>query len=440
MRFAHGSSLLPDTADAIAYAAQQARAGLGSDRADLILAFVSAEHVPRARELAPILHRELDGAPILGCSTAAPIAGAMELERGPAVAVLAASLPGVGCSIFTHDDLASTNTEEEAAVAWAQPMGITPDHRATILLIEPTTVPLLKLLPAFNAAVRFRGTSASEHAGTSAPAGASTGVLVGGLASAPSSPGGPIRGGANVLLVNDRVLHHGIVGLSLRGAIHADTIVSQGCRPFGPTLVVTKSKANLILELSGRPALEVLEEAAESLEDDERAQLRHGPMLGMVIDEYKPRFGRGDFLVRAVVGVDPNHKAIAVADFPKVGRTVRFHLRDARTAHEDLALLLDAQRLYDPPAGVLLVTCNGRGERFFQQRHHDARAVQQTFTPETPGEVAAKGGTAVDPARLAAVPLAGMHAAGEVGPVGGTSFLHGQTACATLFRPRQDEA
>ena len=135
--------------------------------------------------------------------------------------------------------------------------------------------------------------------------------------------------------------------------------------------------------------------------------------MGTVINEYKDRFGRGDFLIRNILGYDKQNGAIAVGDLPRVGQTIQFHVRYAETAHEDLQLLLDAQQLKGPPVGGLLFTCNGRGRRLFEDPHHDVTTIRN---------------------RLGDIPLAGFFAAGEIGPVGDQSFVHGHTASLALIR------
>ena len=150
-----------------------------------------------------------------------------------------------------------------------------------------------------------------------------------------------------------------------------------------------------------------------------------------MINEHKDRFGRGDYLMRAVTGVSEADGEVLVADHLRVGQTVRFHVRDAQTASEDLEMLLDAQALHGPPAGCLLVTCNGRGTRLFSEQSHDARHVQKAFL-EQAAEDRARAGQSVSPGNP--IPLAGFFAAGEIGPVGDGVFLHGQTACAVMFR------
>jgi small ligand-binding sensory domain FIST len=254
------------------------------------------------------------------------------------------------------------------------------------------------------------------------------GALIGGLASAAEQANG------NTLILDDAVYRAGLVGVSLRGPVRIDCVVSQGCRAVGPTFVVTKVQKNVIMTLGGRPALQVIRELIESMPGPEQELLKKGLFVGRVIDEYKDRFGRGDFLIRSVVGVEETNQAIAVAEILRVGQTIQFHLRDAKTADEDLALLLDAQQLREPPVGGLLVTCNSRGTRLFDRPHHDAAAIARAFSPSPAGEDVSRAGTPIDPG-APSLPLAGFFGAGEIGPIGDHSFLHGHTACLALFRP-----
>jgi small ligand-binding sensory domain FIST len=166
-----------------------------------------------------------------------------------------------------------------------------------------------------------------------------------------------------------------------------------------------------------RPALEMAQSVLNELPPDEQALLENGLYVGVVTDEYKAEFGRGDFLVRNLVGADEATGALVIADEVRPGQTIQFHLRDGASADEDLRVLL-SQRLHDenstPPAGALLFSCNGRGTRLFDAPDHDVRAVENA----APG-----------------LPVAGFFAAGEIGPVGPRSFLHGHTASIALFYP-----
>jgi small ligand-binding sensory domain FIST len=136
--------------------------------------------------------------------------------------------------------------------------------------------------------------------------------------------------------------------------------------------------------------------------------MRAGLHLGIVVDEHRVDFERGDFLVRNVLGGDSETGAIVVGDDIEVGQTVQFHVRDAAAADEDLREMLAGEEAQ----AALLFTCNGRGRRFFGEPDHDAGVVDQLLGP---------------------LPIAGAFCAGEIGPVGGRTFLHGFTASLALF-------
>ena len=118
-------------------------------------------------------------------------------------------------------------------------------------------------------------------------------------------------------------------------------VVSQGCRPIGQPFTVTRAERNLLYELAGQPAVRRLQELVLAADDDERELMRSGLHLGVVVDEHRLDFGRGDFLVRNVLGADQDNGALAVGEHVEVGQTVQFHVRDAAAADEDLRLLLE---------------------------------------------------------------------------------------------------
>jgi small ligand-binding sensory domain FIST len=229
-------------------------------------------------------------------------------------------------------------------------------------------------------------------------------VVLGGLASAALGPGG------NRLVLDDRVHTSGAVGALIGPGSRLSAVVSQGCRPIGRPLVVTKAERNIIYELAGQPALErLLEMVKDGMPERDITLINQGLHIGLVIDEHKADFERGDFLVRNVMGADQSNGAIAVGDVVEIGTTVQFHVRDAESADEDLRRMLEARQA----DGALLFTCNGRGTRLFAEPNHDAEVVGELlFEP----------------------PLAGFFAAGELGPVGGRNFLHGFTASLALFQ------
>jgi small ligand-binding sensory domain FIST len=198
------------------------------------------------------------------------------------------------------------------------------------------------------------------------------------------------------------------VGLFIPPGVPVRAVVSQGCRPVGEPLVVTRSVGNLLEEIAGRPALDRLMEAAEAASPEDRSLMARGLHIGLVIDETRERFEQGDFLIRNVLGADRSRKAVAVGAEVDVGSTVQFQVRDAESADLDLhATLADAEA-----GGALVFTCNGRGTHLFDEPHHDATVVSEHLY----------GGA-----------VAGMFCAGEIGPIGGRPFVHGFTASVLLL-------
>jgi small ligand-binding sensory domain FIST len=413
LKLASGISTLPDAAKAVEHVCAQCAAGLGTgSMTHLALLFFTSHHIARAEEIARAVRKELQVECLVGISAEGVVGGRTEVERSPGVSLLAARLPGVSLVPFATDEiLPYDESTPEGLSKLARGFGADEALRASFLFADPFSVPAAGLVGAMN--------KARAHA--------RIGSIIGGLASASEKANG------NALILDDAVYRAGLVGVSLRGPVRVDTVVSQGCRAVGPTFIVTKARKNVILTLGGRPALQVVRELVESLSPEDQELLKRGLFVGRVIDEYKDRFGRGDFLIRNVVGVEESNQAIAIAEVLRVGQTVQFHLRDARTADEDLALLLDAQQLREPPVGGLLITCNSRGTRLFDRPHHDASAIARAFAPQIPGEAAARGGHSIDPGSPT-FPLAGFFGAGEIGPIGEQSFLHGHTACLALFR------
>jgi len=435
--FAAGLSTAARTSDAAVQAFEQAAQGLrdagvegvgDGGGADLVQFFFTPHHRAGIEELETVARKTLGPQCLIGVSAESVVGGALEVEKSPGISVLAAKLPGVTLSPFTTDGLIPTDDSPDGLENLAEVAGFGNDARATFFFADPFSVPMVKFLPAMNAARAGLFDPAEGRAGFK------TNVLMGGMASAGRQPG------ENILVLNDTVLRAGGVGVTLSGPIVVDAVVSQGCRPFGPAVVITKAKGNVIFELGGRPTPDVMREAIEDLGEKAQSVLKDGLLVGRVINEYKERFGRNDFLIRNVVGLDGNTGGIAVADFVKVGQTMRFHVRDRVTADEDLAMLMDVQKLYDRPAGCLIISCNSRGAKLFGHPNHDASTIARAFAPRIGGEAQAKIGAMIDPAVGAAtssVPTAGFFAAGEIGPVGssgGDSFVHAHTACVALFR------
>lgn len=369
---------------------------------DLAMLFVSGRHINEMAGIGEYIADALGPRTLIGVGAEGIIGPGREVERRAAASLFVASMPGTSVSPFLYKNLphVKDSGSSEELLEFAEAMGVGSEHRATMLLADPCSVPINPVIDAMNAIGRHVPNLESIN-------------LMGGMASASPAPGG------NVLMLDDKVMRSGGVGVSIAGDVRIDSLVSQGCRPIGPPLVVTEARNNVIISLGGRSPVEVVHEIISDLSPDERELLPNGVFLGRVINEYKGRFGPGDFLIRGVIGIDQRSGAIAVADHVRTGQTVQFHLRDAQAATDDLDLLLNIEQVRGPAAGAILFSCNGRGSRFFDEANHDAsRMAGSLRTPE--GDAA---------------PVAGFFAAGELGPLNGVAYLHSHTASAAIIRP-----
>jgi small ligand-binding sensory domain FIST len=380
MPFSAAMSEHPVTAHAVGEVTGQVLERVG-ERPDLALVFVTPPHAGALEDAAAAVEALLHPLVVIGCAAESVAGPHREVEQSAAVSLFAAR---TGPLIpLTLEVTAGAGGEE---VLWGWPDDLAFDPQALLLLADPYSFPAEAALDWI------------EHRAPGLP-------VVGGMASAGRGPGG------NRLVRDGRLRSSGAVGVLLGPGTGIDTVVSQGCRPFGHPLVVTRAEGNVIFELAGRSALErLVAQAHETLDEEEVRLLEAGGLhLGRVIDEHREHFGAGDFLVRNVVGADRSSGAIAVGDVVPVGTTVQFHLRDAQSADDDLRALLRGRQA----DAALLFTCNGRGTRLFEVPDHDVSAVSD---------------------ELGRIPLAGFFAAGEIGPVGGHNFLHGFTASIALLR------
>jgi small ligand-binding sensory domain FIST len=373
--------------DAVDEAAAKVRARLRGERADVVFAFVSSAHQREWARLPSLVRDALPNALLVGCSAGGVIGDGSEVEEGPALSLTGAHLPGVELRGLVFDD----DTFPADRERWREEHGLSdaPDPHL-IVLPDPFSCDSPALLEALDAV-------------------SPSGIKLGGLAS------GGARPGDHALFLGTSTHRRGAVALAMHGNLEIDTVVAQGCRPVGQPMFITRRRDNLLIDLDGRSASEVVQELFVSLPPEDRSLAQQSLFLGLAMSPEDEAYEHGDFLVRNLIGIEPRSGGIGVAASLRDNMVVQFHVRDAATSAADLDLLLQDARARgreEPPAGALLFSCTGRGRHLYGEPDHDTRLFHEHIGP---------------------VPMGGFFCNGEIGPVHGTTFLHGYTSAFGLF-------
>jgi small ligand-binding sensory domain FIST len=374
MRWSSAVSSAARLDEAVADTAARVRRELGDVALDLAIAFVSPHHMERYDAVPALVRAALEPRTLVGCSAGGVIGGGHEIEGDPGFSLTAAELPGVAITAF--------HTEEPV------PPDVPADPPPQLVVFpEPFSFDAETFLHLIDH--RLPGST-----------------VIGGIAS------GARQRGQNALFLNDAVHRDGLVGVALTGDIVIDTVVAQGCRPIGEPMFVTRAERNFLYEVDGRSPAALLSDLHRRASPRDKELFRSSLFLGIVMREQE-EYGQGDFLIRNVLGLDGKTGAVAVGALLRPGMVVQFHLRDARTSAEDLDAMLG--RYAGKPAGSLLFSCLGRGVNLYGRADHDTDLART---------------------HLGDVPLGGFFCNGEIGPVQGTTYLHGYTSAFGLFRPR----
>ena len=373
--------------DALEDWAAELRDNFPGDEVSLGLVFTSPQFFGQAVELLEILRVHARIPLLLGCSGGSLVANAREVEKDPGLTLALHHLPGAKLEALHFNQ-----TQVEAADSpeyWREATGVE-DTNGWLTFVDPFNLNAEAWLPQWNA----------------------------------SWPGKPVIGGfasgtqadqTSQVYLNGEVHDEGGVALSIGGGVALQSVISQGCTPIGETWTITRVEHNIIFEIGNRPAYEVLTETFENLSDTGKEKTRGNLFVGLVVNEYVEEFHRGDFLIRNLIGADPDTGSIAVGGTVRVGQTLQFQRRDARAAGEDMDELMHrASESLDgnPVYGGCLCCCTGRGKNLFGASDHDAGLVQH---------------------HLGDIGLSGFFCNGEIGPIGNDNFLHGYTASLALF-------
>jgi small ligand-binding sensory domain FIST len=350
---------------------------------------MSPKFFPHARQVLEILRLQARIPLLVGCSSSSLIANAEEIEAAGGLVLALYSLPGAKLRgvRFTQENVEEGGDEHY----WQVETGVTRKNvNGWLAFIDPFHLDAETWLRSWN----------KNYAGV---------PVYGGLAA------GSLPEPLTQVYLDGEVYEDGGVAVAVGGEVEMAGVISQGCTPIGEAWTLTRVEQNLIRHIGNRPAYTVLHETVSKLSPEDQRKAQNNLFIGLVVNEYLDEFHRGDFLIRNLLGGDPNSGVLAVGALPRMGQTIQFQRRDAAAADEDMNELLiraksdlAGRQIY----GGCLFCCNGRGKGLFGRLSHDAALVQSHFA--LPG-------------------LAGFFCNGEIGPVGDKSFLHSHTAALALF-------
>lgn len=353
--------------------------------ASLGFLFVTQEWRPHVEDTLELIRLHGHVPQLVGCSGWGIIGSRREIEHQPGFSLILFSLPSESFAVVQISEAQAE--ESTGAEYWYGATGLSAGEvRSWLVLANPY----------------FGGVESWLNEWSRAYPQIPT---LGGLASATNS---------EIFLLRDGgVSTAPLLAIALKEGLVIRPLVSQGCRPIGDPSPITKAEENLILEIGNLPAYQALEAAFLSIPADQRVSVRNNLFLGLAVSEYIDDFKQGDFLIRNILGADPQIGALAVGAYPRVGQTVQFQLRDSKSAREDLVLASErVKKALSGPIGILLFSCAGRGKGLFGTSDHDAETLAGI---------------------LGDLPLAGFFCNGEIGPVGKKAFLHGYTASAAVL-------
>jgi small ligand-binding sensory domain FIST len=372
-----------NTARAALDAARQVLQQLGDHKPDWCIVFVTDEHGAFLESMQESLTEVLGTPYVVGCSAAGLLACGKEFEQGPALGLLAVHSDQLRATPFLFRDtgdhgltaatqlgqrMQGSRDSGDLLVVWPDPYHVRPDRLLT---------GLDAVLPGL--------------------------AVVGGAASARNN-------GATLQFCGTEIADAGVAGLRMGGRFRHTVAVTHGCAPLTKPLRATRVHENLILELDGRPAFEVLrEQAPDELMEDLSAAIRY-----LFVGLLPPGAAESDYLIRNIVTADPDTGVVAISDRVGEGQQLVFALRERDAARRDLARTLD--RVRSAAAGReyrfgLYFNCLARGRALYQESGVDAAEIHRAF-PD--------------------VPVLGFFCNAEIGPLKGENQLFTYTGVLVL--------
>jgi small ligand-binding sensory domain FIST len=307
-----GLSTDAHSAGAARAAARQALERSGAPSADWAVVFITSAHRPHFAAMLAEIQKTLGTDFVAGCSAWGVLTGTEEVEGRPAVAVLAVRSDGLTASTFL-----ATLGEEERSGAAGEVARQVKDPRDGLLVLLP------------DASVA-RPDHLLHEIGRALPGCDAVGA---------ASSGDPAVTGT-FQFYGRNVASKALAGLYLAGDLRRSIGITQGCQPLGPPARITAGDGNVILELDGRPALEVLRSRLPGPLAGSLDRLGGHLFVGLPPDPLQEEILPGEYLVRHLLGIDEGRGALVVAATVRAGEPLYVVLREAQAARQDLKEML----------------------------------------------------------------------------------------------------
>jgi len=388
IRAALGTSTQWHATRAALEAARQIEERLEGQRPDWCVVYTTGEHNDNLEALLSTLTEALGTPYIVGCSASGILCSEWEQEGGPGLGVLAVCSDQIRATPFLFRDegdqgvtaaarmgqrLLQSRESDDLLLAWPDPFYVRPDRLLQGLDAVLGSVPVVGGAASSNSedkkTVQFCGTEAASAA---------------------------------------------VSGLRLSGGFQRSIGVTQGCRPLGEPMRVTHCHENLILELDGRPALELLRERAPKGLLDNQPSAFEFLFVAKLPDAESARIERGEYLVRNIVEVDPDTGVIHIADSIDEGQSIVFALREPAAAEQDLRRVLAEIAPRNGGQNYrfgLYFNCLARGRSLYRKDGVDSALLREAL----PG-----------------VPILGFFSNAEIGPLRGQNRLFTYTGVLLL--------
>ncbi len=392
MKWSSGVSESPSLETAFEECYAKIKSELDGDP-NLVMAFAGVDYANSYSTIPRLVSKKFPTATFIGCSGNGIIGDGREIENRPGFSLTAASLPAVKITPFhvTDEDLPDG---DDPPHKWEEILGVkSSDRPEFIILADPFSMRSQNLVKGLDYA--FPGST-----------------IIGGIASGGRQPE------EKPLFFEKKDTLNGVVGVALSGNIQIDTIVAQGCKPIGELMRITRCRRNILEEINGQRPFDALGDIYMNLPEEDQKLFQHSLFLGVVMDPFNEDPAMGDFLIRNVLGADQEKGVVAIGELLQEGQIVQFHLRDSRTSADNLNDMLNSypnEISEDDGAGALLFSCLGRGSYLYEKPDHDTDLFRE---------------------KIGNIPLTGFFCNGEIGPVGGTTHIHGYTSAFGVIKSR----